>query len=77
MYDEVDISPVLKFKEMLNHTAVMTRYIITHPKIQKLLKSDVRFDLVISELALNEALLGNKIFIYKFLCPVTPLAALL
>lgn len=59
IFDEVDVSPMLKFKEMLNQTISMTKFVITHPKIQKLLKSDASFDLVISELALNEALLGE------------------
>lgn len=58
MFDEVDVSPYLKFKEMINVTVRASKYVITHPEIQKLLKSDIRFDLVISELALNEALLG-------------------
>lgn len=58
MFDEVDVSPYLKFKEMINLTVRASKYVITHPEIQKLLKSDIRFDLVISELALNEALLG-------------------
>lgn len=65
MFDEVDISPALKFREMLNHTVVMTKFVITHPKIQTLLKSDAKFDLVISELALNEALLGKLKFPFR------------
>lgn len=59
MFDEVDVSPYLKFKEMINLTVKTSKYVIKHPEIQKLLKSDIRFDLVISELALNEALLGR------------------
>ena len=58
MFDEVDVSPILKFQEMMNNTARMTEYVITHPKVQTLLMSDVKFDIVISELALNEATLG-------------------
>lgn len=60
MFDDVDVSPALKFKETLNQTVTMTKFVITHHKIQQLLKSNVTFDLVISELALNEALLGKK-----------------
>lgn len=59
MFDEVDVSPFLKFQDMINQTVFMANYFITHPKIQTLLKSDAKFDLIISELALNEALLGN------------------
>lgn len=59
MFNEVDVSPFLKFKDVLNQTYFATKYIVTHPRVQKLLKSDVKFDLVISELALNEAVLGE------------------
>lgn len=59
MFDNVDISPVLKFQDMIDQTAFMTEFFITHPKIQTLLKSKQNFDLIISELAFNEALLGN------------------
>lgn len=59
LFDEVDVSPVLKFNEMLNQTITMTNYVITHPNVQNLLKSNAKFDLVISELALNEAVLGE------------------
>lgn len=58
-FDEVDVSPALKFNEMMNQTITMTKYVITHPDVQKLLKSEQKFDLVISELALNEAVLGK------------------
>lgn len=59
MFDEESVSPVLKFKEMINQTVTMTSYVIKHPDVQKLLKSSPKFDLVISELALNEAVLGE------------------
>lgn len=64
MFDEVDVSPALKMKEMLNQTLTMTKYVITHPKVKALLESNATFDLVISELALNEAILGE--FCYNF-----------
>ena len=51
---------MFKFGEMINNTVFMAKYVIGHPDVQKLLKSDVKFDLVISELALNEAILGKK-----------------
>lgn len=56
---EVDDSPFLKFQDMINQTIFMSKYFVTHPKVQALLKSDNKFDLVISELALNEATLGR------------------
>lgn len=60
MFDEVDESPATKLPEMLNNTINITNYVITHSAVQELLKSDVQFDLVISELAMNEAVLGKK-----------------
>jgi hypothetical protein len=62
IFDDVDVNPIFKFQEMLNHTATATEYIIKHPKTVDLLQSNVKFDLVISELALNDALLGNICF---------------
>lgn len=58
-FTEVDDSPILKFIDTLNQTNVIARNIVSHPKIQELLSSNEKFDLVISELALNEALLGK------------------
>jgi hypothetical protein len=63
MFDDVDVSPALKFKEMLNQTVAMTNYVIRHSKVQSLLKTGPKFDLVISELALNEAVLGRINFL--------------
>lgn len=60
MFNEVDVSPALKLGDMLNKTITMTNLTIRHPKVQKLLKSEVKFDLVISELALNEAIFGKQ-----------------
>lgn len=60
------MSPIVKFKEMLGQTIEATSYVVMHPNVQKLLKSNIKFDLVISELALNEALLGSasqKLFV--------------
>lgn len=58
-FDEVDNSPILSFFEMLNLTNDLVRYFITYPKIQQLFNAENKFDLVISELALNEAILGK------------------
>jgi hypothetical protein len=61
MFQEVDDSPFLKFNDMINKTITMVNYTITHPDVQALLRSDKKFDLVISELALNEAVFGKSI----------------
>lgn len=58
-FNEVDDSPILKFIDMLNKTNELAKYFVTYPKVQQLLSSENKFDLVISELALNEALLGK------------------
>lgn len=61
MFEEVDESPFLKITEAFEKTSNMTKYTIFDPKVQELLKSDQKFDLVISEMALNEAVLGKKV----------------
>lgn len=61
-FNEVDDSPLLKFFDMLDKVNQLDRYIVSHPKVQKLLHSEEKFDLVISELALNEAMLGKIIY---------------
>lgn len=69
LFEETDINPALMMRDMLNSTNAMTNYTINHPDVQKLLKSDKKFDLVISEVFLNDAFLGrhlnnviNKVF---------------
>ena len=62
MFNEVDVSPAFKLEDMLNKTVTMTNLTIRDPKVQKLLKSELKFDLVISELALNEAVFGERSF---------------
>lgn len=63
-FTKVDDSPILKFIDMLNQTNAIARNLISHPKVKKLLSSNEKFDLVISELALNEALLGKFYTLY-------------
>lgn len=60
VFDEVDINPAFKFKELLNLSSLAVDYTIRHPETQALLRSGKTFDLVISEQAINEALLGIK-----------------
>ncbi|KAG5671714.1 hypothetical protein PVAND_001894 [Polypedilum vanderplanki] len=66
MFNEVDVNPLFKFYDMLKKTTLATEFIIRNEKTQELLKSDIKFDLVISELALNEAVLG---FSEYYNCP--------
>lgn len=58
VFDEVDINPVLQLSGMLNLTTRAVKYTIEHSAVQSLLRSNIKFDLVISELAMNEAVLG-------------------
>lgn len=59
MFDNVDKNPASVFVDMINTTALMTEFLIKHDKVQELFKSKVKFDLVIAEVFLNEALLGK------------------
>lgn len=58
-FSEVDIDPAMKFKGMLDLSARAVNFTIQHPKTQELMKSKIKFDLVISEIALNEAVFGS------------------
>lgn len=58
-FDEIDVHPALKLRQIFKFTIAMTKYFVTHSKVQELLKSTAKFDLVISGLVLNEALLGE------------------
>lgn len=66
LFDEVDVNPAFKLGEMIDNTINMTRQTIMHPDVQALFKPGVKFDLVISEIMLNEAVLGFSEF---FACP--------
>lgn len=48
------------FAEKLNLAAKIVNYTIQHPEVQNLLNSEKKFDLVISELAVNEAVFGEN-----------------
>lgn len=66
LFDEVDDNPAFKVTEMIATTIMMTRSSIVNPKVQALFKPEVKFDLVISEIMMNEAVLG---FSEYFNCP--------
>lgn len=65
-FKETDVHPTTKLKEMYGLTYKLTEDTIKSPGVQKLLRPEVKFDLVISELFLNDALLGFSNY-YK--CP--------
>lgn len=66
LFDEVDVNPAALMTEMFNITSFMTNLTIRSPQVQELLKPGVKFDLVISEIMLNEAVLG---FSEHYGCP--------
>lgn len=59
MFNNVDKNPASVFAEMINTGASMAEFLIKHEKVQELFKSKIKFDLVITEVGLNEALLGK------------------
>lgn len=59
VFDQVDDSPLKTFKEGITLMSTSIENMIAHPKVKALLQPDVKFDLVISELSLNEALFGK------------------
>lgn len=66
LFNEVGNNPITMLSDMINNTLTMTKSAITNQKVQDLLKPGVKFDLVISEIMMNEAVLG---FSEHFGCP--------
>lgn len=60
MFDNVETNPVRVFYKMVNTTSYLTKHTILDDQVQSLLKSNIKFDLVISEVAMNEALFGKN-----------------
>ena len=60
MFDVVDANIFLKLYGAFGKTLHITKVFATDPNVQTLLKSDAKFDLVISELIMNEAVLGKR-----------------
>lgn len=63
---------VSKFKFLYAHTFLMTNFTLQHPEMKKLMKSDEKFDLIILDLFLTDALLGLSTV---FDCPIVALSA--
>lgn len=66
LFEAVDLNPAKMLNDMINSTLTMTKVNILTPNVQALLKPGVKFDLVISELMMNEATLG---FSEHYGCP--------
>lgn len=65
VFDQVDLNPITTMTDLLQLAASATDFIITHPKTKALLSSKIKFDLVISEISLNDALFGKLELLYK------------
>jgi hypothetical protein len=61
-FDEVDASPVKVFNMMIETSTKITKALIMDEKVQTLINSNNKFDLVISEVGMNEALFGENFF---------------
>jgi hypothetical protein len=59
VFDKVDVNPITAMIDFLKIAAGVTDFVVTHPKTKALLNSDIRFDLVISEISLNDGLFGE------------------
>ena len=59
LFEETHIPHVFRAFDVLNNTAMLAIHTIQHPEVQKLLSSDLNFDLVISEAGMHDAFLGE------------------
>jgi hypothetical protein len=58
IFDEVDVNPVVKLKEMYSMLSDLTNRTLHSPNVVKLMQSDEKFDLLFLEIFLDDALLG-------------------
>lgn len=63
---------ITKFKFLYSNTLIMTNITLQHGEMKKLLKSEEKFDLIILDLFLTDALLGLSTV---FDCPIIALSA--
>lgn len=70
--ENMQMNIISKFKFLYTNTLRMTNITLQHPEMKKLLKSNEKFDLLILDLFLTDALLGLSTV---FDCPVVALSA--
>ena len=70
--DSVQMNLISKFKFLYAYTLHMTNITLQHPEMKKLMKSGEKFDLIILDLFLTDALLGLSTV---FNCPIVALSA--
>jgi glucuronosyltransferase len=73
LFETADESTMTKNKRLYANTNFITNFTLNHPNVQQLLKSNEKFDLIILELYLNDALLGLGQY-YK--CPLVGISTL-
>lgn len=70
--EKMNMNLISKFKFMYKNTLLMANYTLQHPEMKKILISDQKFDLIILDMFLTDALLGLSTV---FDCPVIALSA--
>lgn len=70
--ESMQMNLISKFKTLYKNTLVMTNFTLQHPEMKKLLSSGQKYDLIILDLFLTDALLGLSTV---FNCPVVALSA--
>lgn len=70
--ENMQMNLISKYKFLYRNTLVMTNYTLRHPEMKKLLSSKEKFDLIILDLFLTDALLGLSTV---FNCPIVALSA--
>lgn len=70
--ENMQMDMISKFKYLYTNTLIMTNITLQHPEMKKLLKSEEKFDLIILDLFLTDALLGLSTV---FDCPIVALSA--
>lgn len=70
--ENMQMNMLSKFKFLYRNTLVMTNYTLRHPEMKKLLQSNEKYDLIILDLFLTDALLGLSTV---FNCPIVALSA--
>lgn len=70
--ENMQINLLSKFKLLYKNTLLMTNFTLQHPEMKKLLNSNEKYDLIILDLFLTDALLGLSTV---FDCPIVALSA--
>jgi glucuronosyltransferase len=72
MKENIQMNLISKFKFLYENTLLMTNFTLQHPEMKKLLNSNEKYDLIILDLFLTDALLGLSTV---FNCPIVVISA--